>query len=133
MRKFAASFVFVLVFGAFALAQMEPQPLVVPNTELFLGYAYQHADTSGSNLVQIGGVPTNLVNVDSTNLNGFAFEFSHYLPQQIRLYHRYLQRFQQQGRFHRNQVRPHKLLGRSQLSPAPMGISYIVGPRARRC
>jgi hypothetical protein len=80
MRKFTASFVFVLVFGAFALAQMEPQPLVVPNTELFLGYTFQHADTSGSNLVQVGGVPTNLVNVDSVNLNGFAFEFSHYLP-----------------------------------------------------
>ena len=78
MRKFAASFLFVLFFGAFALAQMEPPPLVVPNTELFIGYAYQHADTSGANLVQIGGVPTNLVNVDSTNLNGFAFEFSHY-------------------------------------------------------
>ena len=94
MRKFAASFMFVLVFSAFALAQMEPPPLVVPNTELFIGYAYQHADTSGSNLVQVGGVTTNLVNVDSTNLNGFAFEFSHYLPSRFGFTYRSLQRFQ---------------------------------------
>jgi hypothetical protein len=78
MRKFTASFVFVLVFGTFALAQLEPPPLVVPNTELFLGYTFQHADTSGANLVTVSGVPTNLVNTDSTNLNGVAFEFSHY-------------------------------------------------------
>jgi hypothetical protein len=67
MRKFTVLFVCVLVFGAVAMAQMEPPPLEVPKTELFLGYAYQHADTAGSNIVS------------STNLNGFAFNASHYL------------------------------------------------------
>lgn len=79
MRKVTVLVISVLVFSAFALAQMEPKPLEVPNTELFIGYAFQHADTSGSNLVKIDGVSTGLVNVSSTNLNGFAFEFSHYL------------------------------------------------------
>ena len=60
MRKFTVLVMSVLVFGAFALAQMEPQPFVVPNTELFIGYAYQHADTSGSNLVQVGGQTSTL-------------------------------------------------------------------------
>ncbi len=66
MRKFTVVLLFVLVFGAFAAAQMEPKPLEVPKTELYLGYAYQRADTTGSNVVH------------STPLNGFAFEFSHY-------------------------------------------------------
>lgn len=67
MRKFTVLFVCVLVLGAVAMAQMEAPRLEVPKTEFYLGYAYQHADTSGSKIV------------DSTNLNGFAFEFSHYL------------------------------------------------------
>lgn len=79
MRKLTVLFISVLVFSALALAQMEPKPLVVPNTELFFGYAFQHAGTSGSNLVKINGVNTDLVDVSSTNLNGFAIEFSHYL------------------------------------------------------
>jgi hypothetical protein len=66
MRKFSVIFVFVLVFGAFASAQLEPKPIEVPNTELFIGYAYQHANTSGSNIA------------DSANLNGFDFSLSHY-------------------------------------------------------
>jgi hypothetical protein len=66
MRKFTILLVSLLAFGAFALAQMEPKPMEIPKTEFFLGYAYQRAGTSGSNVV------------DSTNLNGFAFEFSHY-------------------------------------------------------
>jgi len=49
------------------VAQLEQKPLEVPKTELYIGYAFEHASTSGSNIV------------DSTNLNGFAFEFSHYL------------------------------------------------------
>jgi hypothetical protein len=49
------------------MAQMEPAPLEVPKTEFYIGYAYQRADTSGSNIV------------NSTNLNGFALEASHYL------------------------------------------------------
>ncbi len=67
MRKFTVLFVCVLVFGAVAMAQMEAPRLEVPKTELFLGYAFQHANTSGSNIVS------------STNLNGFAFNVSHYL------------------------------------------------------
>jgi hypothetical protein len=66
MRKFTVLFAFILVFGAFALAQMEPKPIEVPKTELFLGYSFQHADTSGSDIA------------DSTNLNGFAFDYAHY-------------------------------------------------------
>jgi hypothetical protein len=66
MRKFTVLLVSLLVLAASALAQMEPKPLEVPKTEFFLGYAYQHADTSGSPVV------------NSTNLNGFGFEFSHY-------------------------------------------------------
>jgi hypothetical protein len=73
MRKFAVLFVSVLAFGAFAMAQMEPKPLEVPKTEFFIGYSYQHADTSGSSSIVSG------TDVKSTNLNGFAFEFSHYL------------------------------------------------------
>jgi len=57
---------FILVFGAFASAQMELPPMEVPKTEFFLGYSFQRADTTGSNVT------------DNTNLNGFAFEFSHY-------------------------------------------------------
>jgi hypothetical protein len=72
MRKFTVLFVFVLAVGAFAMAQMEPKPLEAPKTEFFIGYAYQHADTSGSSHVVSG------TDVSSTNLNGFAFEFSHY-------------------------------------------------------
>lgn len=67
MRKFTVLFVCVLVFGAVAMAQMEAPRLEVPKTELFLGYAYQHADTSGNAFV------------NGTNLNGFAFNASHYL------------------------------------------------------
>ena len=115
MRKFTASFVFVLIFGAFALAQMEPQPLVVPNTELFLGYAFQHADTSGSNLAQVGGVPINLVNVNSTNLNGVAFEFSHYLHSRLGFTIDIASGSNSSGRPHGNQVRSYEL---------PAGPSY---------
>jgi hypothetical protein len=46
---------------------MEAPKLEAPKTEFFLGYDYEHASTSGSKIK------------DSTNLNGFAFEFSHYL------------------------------------------------------
>jgi len=67
MRNFTVLLVCMLLLGAAAMAQMEPAPLEVPKSEFYIGYAYQHADTSGSNIVS------------STNLNGFAFEFSHYL------------------------------------------------------
>jgi opacity protein-like surface antigen len=67
MRNFTVLLVCVLVLGAAAMAQVEPAPLEVPKSEFYIGYAFQHADTSGSNIV------------NSTNLNGFAFEFSHYL------------------------------------------------------
>jgi hypothetical protein len=72
MRKLIVVIVSVLVLGAFALAQVEPKPLEVPKTELFIGYAYEHADTSGSS-----GVVTS-TDVSSINLNGFSFEFAHY-------------------------------------------------------
>jgi hypothetical protein len=49
------------------MAQLETKPVEVPKTEFYIGYAFLHADTSGSNIVS------------STNLNGFAFEFSHYM------------------------------------------------------
>lgn len=73
MRKFTLLFMAVLSFGVCAVAQLDPKPVEVPKTEFFIGYAYQHADTSGSSSVVSG------TNVTSTNLNGFAFEFSHYL------------------------------------------------------
>jgi hypothetical protein len=72
--------VFVLAFAALAMAQMEPKPFEVPNTEIFVGYAYQYADTSGANVA----VPSfGLVNATSTNLNGVAFEFSHYFHSRL--------------------------------------------------
>ena len=74
MRKVTIVAVFILVFGAFALAQVEPKPFVLPKTEFFLGYSYQYADTSGTYAGTANTVP-----VTSTNLNGFGFEFSHYL------------------------------------------------------
>jgi hypothetical protein len=74
MRKFAAVFVFVLVCGAFAMAQLEQNIFEVPKSEVSVGYAYQHAGLSGSL------VPTNgNVTETSTGLNGIAVEFSHYM------------------------------------------------------
>jgi len=73
MRRFAVLLASILAFGAFAVAQMEPKPMEVPNTELFLGYSYQHANTSGFNAESNG-----LVDVQNTNLSGFAFDVSHY-------------------------------------------------------
>lgn len=67
MRKFTVLLASVFAFGAIAMAQMEPKPLEVPKTEAYFGYDYQYADTTGSSIV------------NSTNLNGFALEFSHYM------------------------------------------------------
>jgi len=72
MRKFIVLVLSVLAFGAFASAQLEPTTLAVPKTEFFIGYAFQRAGVSGYNIPD--------VTVTSTKLNGFAFEFSHYLP-----------------------------------------------------
>jgi hypothetical protein len=71
MRKFTVLLMCVLLLGAVAMAQIERKPLEVPKTEFFFGYAYQHAGTSGSILKTYDSK-------DSTSLNGFAFEFSHY-------------------------------------------------------
>lgn len=71
MRGFTVLVLSIFAFGTFALAQMEQPAFVAPKTELFIGYAFQHAGVSGYN---IPDVPVN-----STNMNGFAFEFSHYL------------------------------------------------------
>jgi hypothetical protein len=71
MRKFTVLLLSVFAFGALGLAQIEPAAVEVPKTELFVGYAFQRAGVSGYN------IPS--VNVKSTNLNGFAFEFSHYM------------------------------------------------------
>lgn len=71
MRKFTVLVLSVFAFGALALAQLEPQPLVVPKSEVFVGYAFQHAGVSGYNIPE--------VNVNSVSLNGFAIEFSHYM------------------------------------------------------
>lgn len=73
MRRFSVLIASVLVFGAFALAQVEPKPMEVPKTELFIGYAYEHADTSGSSSVVTS------TDVTGINLNGFSFEVGHYL------------------------------------------------------
>jgi hypothetical protein len=78
MRRFTALFASVLAFGAFAMAQMEPKPMEIPNTEFYLGYAYQYAGTSG-----ISAESNGLANTTSTSLNGFAFEFSHYYPSRL--------------------------------------------------
>ncbi len=71
MRRLTVLFAFVLAFGVFALAQIEPKPMEIPRTEFYLGYAYQHADVSGSNIV------------DSATLNGFDFAFSHYFKSNL--------------------------------------------------
>jgi len=74
MRKFTVLVLSLLVFGVIAVAQMEPAHVAVSKAEVFIGYGYQYAGTSGSDLAKLGGL-----NVDSTNLNGFAFNFSHYV------------------------------------------------------
>jgi hypothetical protein len=74
MRKFTVLLVSIFALGALAAAQMEPKPIVAGTTEFFLGYAYQHADLSGS----YAGTQNNVTET-STSLNGFAFEFSQYL------------------------------------------------------
>jgi len=73
MRRLIVLIMTVLVFGVCGFAQLEPKPIEVPKTELFLGYAYEHADTSGSSRVVTS---TDLTGI---NLNGFSFEFAHYL------------------------------------------------------
>jgi hypothetical protein len=78
MRKFAAVIVFVLVYGAIAMAQLEPKIFEVPKTELSAGFEYQHASLSGS-LAATGGNVTD----SSTGMKGFAIEFSHYLHSKI--------------------------------------------------
>lgn len=78
MRNFTVLLVSLLVFGAVSLAQIEPRPMEVLNTELFLGYAFQRADTSGINVAS-----HDAVSVNSTNLNGFALEFSHYFHNKL--------------------------------------------------
>lgn len=70
MRKVTVLLLSIMAFGALASAQIEPAATAAPNTEFFIGYAYQHASVSGYN------IPS--VTETSTNLNGFAFEFSHY-------------------------------------------------------
>jgi hypothetical protein len=74
MRKLTVLLASILVLSAYAAAQMERKPMEIPKTELFIGYAYQHADTSGT----YAGTQT-IVSTESTNLNGFAFEFSRYV------------------------------------------------------
>lgn len=74
MRKFTVLVLCILALGTFALAQIEQPAVEAPKTELFIGYAFQHADISGSNLAERAGG----FNKDNTTLNGFAFEFSHY-------------------------------------------------------
>lgn len=71
MRKFIVFVLTVLAFGALASAQLEPQTVEAPKTEFFIGYAFQRAGVSGYNIPG--------VYVNSTDANGFAFEFSHYL------------------------------------------------------
>jgi hypothetical protein len=73
MRKFVVLIVVVLVCGAFAAAQTEPRPFELPKSEVFLGYAHEYADLAGVNAGTL-----NTVNGNSTGLNGFAFEASHY-------------------------------------------------------
>ncbi len=75
MRRLTLLVLGLMLMGTFAAAQLEPPQIVAPNTELYLGYAYQHADTDGSNVVN----GSQLVNVKSANLNGVDFQFSHYL------------------------------------------------------
>ena len=74
MRKLAVLIVFLLLCGALATAQLEPKMFEVPNSELFGGYAYEHADLSGSSASTLG-----IVTQSSTGLKGFALGLSHYL------------------------------------------------------
>lgn len=75
MRRLSLLVLGLMLAGTFAMAQLEPPQIVAPNNEIYLGYAYQHADTDGSNVVD----GSQIVNVKSANLNGFDFQFSHYL------------------------------------------------------
>jgi hypothetical protein len=75
MRKFAAVFLFVLFCGVFAMAQQEPL-FAVPKTEISFGYAYLHA---GGIVPAVNSIGAD-VSEDSTGANGFALQFSHYLP-----------------------------------------------------
>jgi hypothetical protein len=74
MRKFVVVLAVILGCGAFAAAQMEQKPFEVPGSELFIGYAHEYANISGSYAGTL-----NTVNGHSTGLNGFAFEAGHYL------------------------------------------------------
>jgi hypothetical protein len=78
MRKFAVLVLAILSLGAIAAAQFEPAPVAAPHNEFFLGYAYLYANTNGISSVSRGDV-----DVDNTSMNGFAFEFAHYLPSRL--------------------------------------------------
>jgi opacity protein-like surface antigen len=73
MRTCAFAVLLVLFCSTFAAAQIEEELFEVPNTELYGGYAYQHAGLDGSLTATQG-----LVNKDTANLQGFTIGFSHY-------------------------------------------------------
>jgi len=100
MRKIAVVHALVPLFGAFAMvllcgavavaqADQKPAPdvkpfelpkLELPRNEASIGYAHEYADLNGIASGSLGTATNN-----STGLNGFAFEFSHYLHNKLGL------------------------------------------------
>jgi hypothetical protein len=74
MRKLAFVCVVVFIFGAMAMAQLEPKLFEIPKTEISFGFDYQHASLSGGAVATDGNVTDT-----SAGIKGFAIEYSHYL------------------------------------------------------
>jgi hypothetical protein len=84
MRTFACVAAIVLVLCALASAQMQLKPMVIPNHEISVGYAYMNTTTSGPSV-------NSLIGFDRTDLNGLAFSYSQYFASKLgvtlELYH----------------------------------------------
>jgi hypothetical protein len=68
MRKSVVVFMFMLLFCALGMAQVEPQLFEVPKNEISFGYSYQRAQVIGSPVPSV-----------SAGLSGISIDFSHYL------------------------------------------------------
>jgi hypothetical protein len=77
MRKFTVLLFVVLALCACAAAQMPIPHFEIPRNELYFGYAYQDAGTNG--IQALSNRVGDNINVERTSLNGFDFQYAHYL------------------------------------------------------
>jgi uncharacterized protein YcfL len=78
MRKFTVVVISVFFMAACAAAQMANTRFDIPRNEMYIGYAFEQSQTSGISKLSGGDV-----DVDSTSLNGVAFEYAHYMQDHL--------------------------------------------------